>query len=47
MWKITFTLKGFLVAVIYNEHKTMEAAIDAATRGVVNDYDSVRAERVR
>ena len=43
MWKITFLYKGYVSAVMYNDHSTIEAAIDFAKMGMVNDYDTVSA----
>lgn len=44
MWEITFTLNGFVVAVVFSRAKNMQDAIDFAKMEMVNKYDAVRAE---
>ena len=44
-WKITFTYKGYIAGIYYNNCDTAEGAISSAECHIVNDYTDVRAER--
>lgn len=46
MWKITFSHKGYIVAVIYNRCCNATNAIDLASLSVCTYWDTVRAELV-
>ena len=45
-WKITFTHRGFIVAVLFNNAQSRESAIDSAKLHVAGKWDKVRAETV-
>ena len=45
MHKITFSYRGFVVAVLYNEIFDSEEAIESAAFHVVNKWDSVKIEK--